>query len=110
MKGSKRSSESRSRCCSVKNKVDSETEIGLAEGSDEAVVAAPSKRRRKTKTDDDGARSDSPLATEEETVFDLSLRPRSLGDFVGEWLFSDALFERECTPTGIFNFGAAARF
>jgi holliday junction DNA helicase RuvB len=68
----------------VKNKADSETEIGLAEGGDEAVVAAPSKRRRKTKTDGDGARSDSPLATEEETVFDLSLRPRSLGDFVGQ--------------------------
>jgi Holliday junction DNA helicase RuvB len=68
----------------VKNKADSETGIGLAEGSDEAAVAAPSKRRRKTKTDGDGARSDAPLATEEETVFDLSLRPRSLGDFVGQ--------------------------
>ena len=68
----------------MKNRADSETEIGLDDTGEEAVRNAPPKVRRKAKTDGGGAHPDSPLAAEEESVFDLSLRPRSLGDFVGQ--------------------------
>jgi holliday junction DNA helicase RuvB len=68
----------------VKNRADSETEIGLDDTGEEAARNAPPKVRRKAKADGGGAHPDSPLAAEEESVFDLSLRPRSLGDFVGQ--------------------------
>jgi Holliday junction DNA helicase RuvB len=66
----------------VKNSTDSEIEIGLEET--DAEVGKPSTPRRKTKAGADSSRAESPLASEEESTFDLSLRPRSLGDFVGQ--------------------------
>ena len=54
----------------------------IAEAAEEAP--RPGRRKGKAGRDGEGARLESPPASEEERTFDLSLRPRSLGDFVGQ--------------------------
>ena len=70
----------------MKNNDETETLTEIAQASESPTVTAPAKARRKAAADRDGKdlRAASPPAVEEESVFDLSLRPRSLGDFVGQ--------------------------
>ncbi len=70
----------------MKNNDETETLIEIADTSESPTATAPAKARRKAAADRDGKnlRAAAPPAVEEESVFDLSLRPRSLGDFVGQ--------------------------
>jgi holliday junction DNA helicase RuvB len=63
-----------------------ETGIEVGDAPRQTAKAPPPKADRKAKAvrDGDGVREESPPAIEEEVVFDLSLRPRSLDDFVGQ--------------------------
>ncbi len=64
--------------------IDSAFAAGAAPG--QAANASPPKAARKPHAvrDRDRAPLESPAAVEEEVVFDLSLRPRSLDDFIGQ--------------------------
>jgi holliday junction DNA helicase RuvB len=70
----------------VKNKDEGEIGIDVADESGQTDSEAASETARRKAAGDSGGgggRIDSPVV-EEETVFDLSLRPRSLDDFVGQ--------------------------
>jgi Holliday junction DNA helicase RuvB len=70
----------------VKNNQEIEAAIDIADPRENRAAAPAAKARRKAPADLAGAGVPlaSPPAPEEESVFDLSLRPRSLGDFVGQ--------------------------
>jgi Holliday junction DNA helicase RuvB len=64
-----------------------ETGIEVGDAPRETTKVAPQPkagRKAKAVRDQDGALVEAPPAVEEEVVFDLSLRPRSLDDFVGQ--------------------------
>ena len=64
-----------------------ETGIEVGDPPRETTKVAPQPkagRKAKAVRDEDGALVEAPPAVEEEVVFDLSLRPRSLDDFVGQ--------------------------
>ncbi len=70
----------------MKNNEEIEPVIDIAEAHENGADARAAKVRRPALAGREGAGAhpDSPAALEDETVFDLSLRPRSLGDFVGQ--------------------------